>query len=112
MYRRSSTQEEIVMKFDFDYWANLARTNPAQFDKERRQALQEAIDIAPPEKRAKLELLAYRVNEMITYSVSPKAAIETSFQMMTDSLCDQNSQFAKLATLVQHHRELAASVRS
>lgn len=100
------------MKFDFDYWANLARTNPAQFDKERRQALQEAIDKAPLEKRAKLELLAYRLNEMIAHSLSPKFAIDTSFQMMTDSLCEQNHQFTKLATLVQHHRELAASVRS
>lgn len=99
------------MRIDFDYWANLALTNPAQFDKERRQALQAEINKAPPEKREKLEQLAYRVNEMSKHSLSRRFAIETSFQMMTDSLCEQNRQFEMLACVVQSHCGLLSSNR-
>ncbi len=46
-----------MQEFNFDYWKNLAETSPADFEAQRRKALQEVIDDAPPAKQSALTAL-------------------------------------------------------
>ncbi len=43
--------------FNFDHWKNLAETSPAEFEKQRRNALMALVTAAPESQRAGLQAL-------------------------------------------------------
>jgi hypothetical protein len=50
------------MEFDFDKWAQLAKDDPAAFERERDAALRSVIATAPAEHRQRLEGLQFRLD--------------------------------------------------
>ena len=50
------------MDFDFDKWAQLARDDPAEFERQREAALRAIIAAAPSEHRQRLQGLQFRLN--------------------------------------------------
>ena len=50
------------MDFDFDKWAQLAKDDPAEFERQREATLRATIAQAPSEHRQRLEGLQFRLN--------------------------------------------------
>jgi hypothetical protein len=59
------------MDFDFDKWAQLAKDDPAEFERQREAALRATIAQAPSEHRQRLEGLQFRLNMERQRSSSP-----------------------------------------
>ncbi len=62
------------MEFDFDKWAQLARDDPAGFERQRDATLRALIATAPPEHRQRLEGLQFRLNMERQRSGTPLGA--------------------------------------
>ena len=62
------------MEFDFDKWAQLARDDPAEFERQREATLRATIAAAPSEHRQRLEGLQFRLNMERQRSISPLGA--------------------------------------
>lgn len=54
--------------FDFDYWANLHKTDPERFELERMGALSEEIErlCQDPEKRQRLHAMVWRQQQELS----------------------------------------------
>jgi hypothetical protein len=62
------------MDFDFDKWAQLARDDPAQFERQRDAVLRATIAAAPSAHRQRLEGLQFRLNVERQRSGTPLGA--------------------------------------
>ena len=62
------------MDFDFDKWAQLAKDDPAEFERQREATLRATIARAPSEHRQRLEGLQFRLNMERQRSTSPLAS--------------------------------------
>jgi hypothetical protein len=60
------------MKFDFDAWAQLAKDDPAEFERRRQAAVREAIDNAPPAFRQRLQRLQNRLDRERNPAMDPR----------------------------------------
>jgi Protein of unknown function (DUF3135) len=49
------------MDFNFDEWAELAKSDPAEFEERRQQTLRVAVEQAPARHRRKLEGTLFRI---------------------------------------------------
>lgn len=75
--------------FDFDFWAELARSDPESFDRRRQELLETAIRQYKGDKR-RIRGLQCRINmERIKARVPLKACIRLS-SLMWDSFCELN----------------------
>lgn len=48
--------------FDFDYWMELHRSDPAEFEHQRAACMQAMIDSAPPEFQTRLQGMMFEIN--------------------------------------------------
>lgn len=72
-------------EFDFDAMADIAKNNPQEFERLRQQAIDEVIENAPPEQRARLRRLQWRVDQECRNRSPLDACIRIS-KMMWDHL--------------------------
>lgn len=56
------------MEFNFEYWANLHKTDPERFEKERMVVLQKEIEriTTDPEKRQRLSAMIWRQEQELS----------------------------------------------
>ncbi len=74
------------MAFVFDDWKELAETNPQQFEKKRKNMIDEIISSTPEHHRHRLEGLQWRIDMERKRSSNPMSACVRISSMMLDSL--------------------------
>lgn len=72
--------------FDFDYWSQLSRTDPARFFAERERLIQTFIDSAPAEHRETLMATQRLIDGTRAQAGSPMKAVRQMMGMMADHL--------------------------
>lgn len=81
---------------DFEKWAELASTDPAEFEAMRRAAIDEFLGTVPAERRLQLQRLQWRVDRVRERCNSPMAATIAISNMMWDSFYSLNNQYLEL----------------
>ncbi len=61
--------------FDFDYWMNLAKSDPVRFEQERTKATRAVIESAPSHLQHRLEQLQWKVDMIRQTSSTPLSAL-------------------------------------
>ncbi len=74
----------------FEYWSKLAVQDPEQFERERRDVIDEAISAAPVNKQERLRQLQWRIDVERTRASNPLSACIRLNQMMFASLYAEN----------------------
>lgn len=82
--------------FDFDSWAQLARDNPAEFERRRRAFIEETIDAMPVEHHARLKGLQFRVDLERQRAKTPMGATIRLNSMMMDSFWELRQALQRL----------------
>lgn len=72
--------------FDFEYWKNLAKENPALFEHKRRQALEAVINSAPSRMQQRLRGLQWRVDMERQRAKNPMNSCLRVYTMMWESV--------------------------
>lgn len=73
-------------QFDFDTWAELAKSDPAAFERQRTDAIEEFLRQVPGERRQRLRCLQWRIDHTRERAANPMSACLRISQMMWDSL--------------------------
>ncbi len=73
-------------EFDFEYWSNLAQEDPASFEAERTELLDEYILTTPVDIQKRLRGLQWQVEQVRNLSGTPMAAYLRLSKMMWESL--------------------------
>jgi hypothetical protein len=98
--------------FDFEAWAALARDNPDEFERQRREAIDSLIASSPANRR-RLEGVQFRIDMERRLAHSPLKACLRVSEMMWDTFLELRTELAELgayATTPQRARlELVAS---
>lgn len=91
------------MFIDFDYWAKLAKDDPARYEKERQEAIAKEITSAPEHRQAGLWELQKSIDEIRTRAPTPYlaaagmiSALVDSRHRMCEALLDLNEGLADL----------------
>ncbi len=72
-------------RLDFDYLTGLARSNPSEFERLRRQAIDAYIDTLPPERQQRMRCLQWRIDQERRRHTPLGACVQLS-KMMWDHL--------------------------
>jgi Protein of unknown function (DUF3135) len=80
-----SHEEEHPLNFDFDAWAELARTDQPEFERRRRAAIEEVIARATPDNQPRLRALQWRIDVERQRAKTPLGACIKISSMMWDS---------------------------
>lgn len=93
--------------FDFDYWMNLANTNPEEFERARLQLLREMADFLNPDNPEKAERIFAKVHNVITRSnliKNPLSRAAFASNAMHDSLGDLNELYnGDSSSVIKNH---------
>ncbi|HEB78712.1 MAG TPA: DUF3135 domain-containing protein [Methylothermaceae bacterium] len=81
----------ISDSFDFDYWLELARTDPDLFEWHRQAAIKAYLSDLPSARRSRLERLQWRIDMEIRRSSSHLGACIRLYQMMLESCSRQQA---------------------
>ncbi len=73
------------MKFNFDEWHELAKTDPTAFDKKYKSIIEDFIAKAPEERQEKLRRLQWRI-DMEAQKKSSQPSYIRIYDMMMDSI--------------------------
>ena len=84
-----------MIKFDFDEWANLYRTSPAEFELRRKELLDAEIAKAPIERRMQLRLLQIEC-DVLSETLPPLQATNEISKLMVDKIFDLQDAFLDL----------------
>lgn len=84
------------MSFDFETWSRLARENPEEFERRRREAIEEVINRAPVEDQARLRGLQFRIDMERQRSKSPLGACVRINKMMWESFGEMRQALESL----------------
>lgn len=76
--------------FDFDEWRLLFETSPDAFEERRREAIESAIHLAPPDRQRRLRGLQWQIDVIRSRYKHPVAASSKLFQMMWDKVYGEN----------------------
>lgn len=79
-----------MQKFDFDEWAELARSDPQLFEKRRRQAVGQVIASAPRAQQPRLRGLQWRVDIIRKKYKDPRVSTHRIFSLMWESVYGTN----------------------
>jgi mRNA-degrading endonuclease YafQ of YafQ-DinJ toxin-antitoxin module len=91
-------EEGAIMIFNFDEWAQLYKTDPAEFERRRKQVITDAIAQAPAEQQLSLHQLQSKVDAIRTAS-TPADALLKIHEMMSDSVQELNTQLQLLVDI-------------
>jgi len=72
--------------FDFDKWAQLAKTDPEQFEKMREQLIGNLFEQAPEHLKQRLEQQQWQIDQIRRQAANPLAACIQISQKMWDSV--------------------------
>ncbi len=100
-----------VPAFDFDFWSNLARTDPQRFFRERERAIRQFIDDAPPLARDRLTVLQAHIDGMRATAGTPQAAVRAIFALLDDHLGALGGRLAELHEHTERLRTLADRIK-
>ncbi|MFV8834387.1 DUF3135 domain-containing protein [Aquisalimonas sp.] len=71
---------------DFEEWRDLAARDPEAFESRRRALIDAAIEDAPPDRRARLRRLQWRIDTVRSRHGDPLAACAALSRMMWESV--------------------------
>ncbi len=89
----------MTAEFDFDHWAALARSDPAEFERARAAALADVIARAPARLQQRLSGLQWRLDQERRLSGGPMAACLRMYSGMWDSMTGPEGLLAYLSRL-------------
>lgn len=90
-------KQTLSMKpMDFEKWAELAISDPAEFEEMRRAAIDEFLASVSAERRLQLQRLQWRVDRLRERSPTPMAATIAISEMMWDSFYDLHDRYQDL----------------
>ena len=98
-----------VTPTDFEQWANLASTDPAQFEVMRRAAINEFLNSVSGERRLQLQRLQWRVDRVRERCATPMAATIAISEMMWDAFYDLHDRYQDVFGAKQAKRYKAPS---
>ena len=84
-----------MTKFDFDEWANLYKTNPAEFEIKRKELLDAEIANAPAACRMQLRLLQIDC-DTLRETLPPAEAAKEISKLMLDKVFDLQDAYLDL----------------
>ncbi len=84
------TNHEDTNSFDFDYWMELAKTNPDEFEKQRQYQISALLEQAPEQSQARLKGLQWRIDQEIKMAKNPMDSCLKIHDMMIDSVFGSN----------------------
>lgn len=89
-----------MYKFDFDEWANLYESDPAAFERKRKEVLEEEILKAPIENRAMLRLIQLEC-DAARQALDPMQATIAISEMMIHKLNQLKAPITALREIVE-----------
>jgi hypothetical protein len=88
-----------MKNFFFDEWSDLYKNNPEEFERRRKEVLDEVINNAPEHLKAELQSIQRRCDIIRKLNTPLDATIEIS-GMMIDSVRMLESSFVKLKDIL------------
>jgi hypothetical protein len=85
--------------FNFDEWADLYRSNPIEFERRRKQLIEEEIAKAPAEHRPMLRVLQFEC-DVLRESLEPLEATSAMTQMMVSKLGQMTEPLSKIKDIL------------
>ena len=82
-----------MTSIDFEKWAELAVTDPAEFEAMRKAAIDAFLESVPANRRLRLERLQWRVDRVRERCSTPMAATIAISEMMWDSFYDLHDHY-------------------
>ncbi len=80
---------------DFDYLTGLARSDPSEFERLRRQAIDTYIETLPPERQLRMRRLQWRIDQERRRHTPMGACVQLS-KMMWDHLLGPEGLIGRL----------------
>jgi hypothetical protein len=93
----SNSGGDVIDSFDFEAWAALARDDPEEFERRRRQAI-DALIASSPANRRRLEGVQFRIDMERKLAHSPLKACLRVSGMMWDTFLELRTELAELGT--------------
>lgn len=93
------------MNFNFDEWAELARSDPAEFEEKRQQTLRVAIEQAPARHRRKLEGTLFLIEANRAKAKNPLHRAILAAQLMWASFEEMRASLNEVSASRQRKRE-------
>jgi hypothetical protein len=98
-----SNRKQVKNNFllDFDEWMVLAKNNPDEFEKKRREHIEIFIEGVPQDKQRRLKGLQWKIDQIRKLSRTPMASCIEISNMMWDSMIrlkDCHYQLVDIAT--------------
>ncbi len=87
---------DLQRELDFDGWRELARRDPARFERLRSRAIEQLIERAPAARRQRLRGLQWRIDAARARSRTPLAATLRISDMMWESFFELDRAFQRL----------------
>jgi len=84
---------------DFEYWSNLAQTDPLRFERERNEEVEKVIAQASEDQQERLQRLRWRIDQERAKASNPLSACIRLSKMMWDSVYDKGGLLSALESI-------------
>ncbi len=88
------------MKIDFDEWLQLYRENPEEFERRRKEVIENAIASAPKEVQRNLRQFQWRIDAERLRHTSPMGSLIAIQKMMLDEVYREGGLLDALLVLL------------
>ena len=85
--------------FDFDAWAELARSDPQAFEIKRKDAIEDVINSAPRRTHQQLRQLQWKLDRIRDTSATPLAACIRMQELLWESVLGEDGLLDRLQGL-------------
>jgi len=85
--------------FDFDSWAELARSDPQAFELERKLLIERTIMKAPAENRQRLHCLQWKIDQIRNLASTPMSACLQINRLLWENIYSEHGLLPKLQRL-------------
>lgn len=112
MVTASNDSHYLTPNEEFEYWSNLAKTDPLRFETERQTVIEEVISSAPAKRQQELRQLQWRIDMERRKAKNPTdAMIRLQKMMWRHFYADNGFIFAvrQLQKVCHHAEKLIAS---
>ncbi len=107
---------EIETDFDFEYWAELAKNDPEEFERLRKEQIDKIIEESPEDMQKRMQGIQWQIDQIRQTSKTPMAACIKISSMMWDNVLGDNGLVEAIEKLqssdsepVQHPKTIANS---
>lgn len=97
--------------FDFDAWAELARTDPDAFEKARNNAIEALIEDASPRSREQLRRVQWKLDCIRDTAPTPMAACLRMQTLMWESVLGDDGLLARLRQAPASRKQIRKTAR-